>query len=475
MSADFPPKIGELAEVDKQSFTNLLENGDFESWSAGTAVDPDGWALSGAGATIARSTDEFIGTYSAGVTRSGAPTYFTQDIADYPRYQNRTVTMGCWVKTTQASAVRIRIADDADAVYSEYHTGGGTWEWLTVSYDVTATAAYLRAYGTIFTTDCTAYFDGAILVEGSVCPAFSPKPLPDVGVGVADFVEDPSTQSFTNLLENGDFESWSAGAAAAPDGWVKTGGSVARSADELISTYSCALTEAAGTGVLRQTITDYARYADRQLSVAVWCKTAVASQAKIIIYDGTNSYTSSWHTGGGGWELLTISGVIDSTPSQVEVYMYTYNSGTAYFDGAILVEGSVCPAFSPKLLADDGRTVAIDSATNKVTLGNLLACTPSSDATITAAGGITPTHTIMRIVSSGGAVNITADPQIAAGSDGQLLIVQGTSDANTVQLDDGTGLILEGAVAFVLGANDMIMFAYDSGESAWIEINRSNN
>lgn len=94
---------------------------------------------------------------------------------------------------------------------------------------------------------------------------------------------------------------------------------------------------------------------------------------------------------------------------------------------------------------------------------------------ITAAGGITITHRDMRIVGSGGAVNITADPQIVAGKDRQRVQIQGTNDVNTVQLDDGTGLILEGGISCILGENDIIELFYDIVELAWIEKFRSDN
>lgn len=101
--------------------------------------------------------------------------------------------------------------------------------------------------------------------------------------------------------------------------------------------------------------------------------------------------------------------------------------------------------------------------------------TPSADTAITAAGGITVTKPVMRIVGDGGPINITSDPQIVAGVDGQRVLLQGTSDVNTVTLDDGTGLALSGGVSFTIGQNDIIEFIYDSGESLWIEIGRSDN
>lgn len=96
---------------------------------------------------------------------------------------------------------------------------------------------------------------------------------------------------------------------------------------------------------------------------------------------------------------------------------------------------------------------------------------PSSDTAITAAGGITVTKAIMRVAGDGGAIDITANPQIVAGTDGQVVIIQGTHDTNTVTLDDGTGLAL--SAQCVLAAQDNITLMYDSGDSEWIETSRT--
>lgn len=95
---------------------------------------------------------------------------------------------------------------------------------------------------------------------------------------------------------------------------------------------------------------------------------------------------------------------------------------------------------------------------------------PSGDTSIVAGTGIVSIiNTIVRVAGSGGAVDITANPQIEAGADGQILIVQGTNDTNTVTLDDGTGLALCGGVSMVLAKNDNISLMYDLGESEWLE------
>ena len=75
--------------------------------------------------------------------------------------------------------------------------------------------------------------------------------------------------------------------------------------------------------------------------------------------------------------------------------------------------------------------------------------------------------------SEAAATNITADPQIANGSAGQLITIIGSSDTNTLTLDDGAGLRLTGQM--VLGIGDNITLLYESTIGDWTEISRSNN
>lgn len=93
--------------------------------------------------------------------------------------------------------------------------------------------------------------------------------------------------------------------------------------------------------------------------------------------------------------------------------------------------------------------------------------TVSDIVTVTASGGLNVTHSMMRIVSDGGAVNVTADPQISPGSiDGEPLEVQGTDDTNSVTFEDGDGLSM--STSITLAANGMLVFRWNSSQSLWI-------
>jgi len=92
---------------------------------------------------------------------------------------------------------------------------------------------------------------------------------------------------------------------------------------------------------------------------------------------------------------------------------------------------------------------------------------------ITAAGGITSTansRQLMFVQGSGGAVDITANPQISAGTTvGQELLLVGRSDTNTILLENGTGLSINGS--FLLGEDSVILLFWDG--TNWTEISRS--
>jgi len=89
------------------------------------------------------------------------------------------------------------------------------------------------------------------------------------------------------------------------------------------------------------------------------------------------------------------------------------------------------------------------------------------------AGHMSTTAGLQKIYveGSGGAVNITANPQIQAGTiDGQEMLICGRSQTNTVQLDHGDGLDLNGSI--ILGTNECIRLSWDTSE--WIELSRNN-
>ena len=85
----------------------------------------------------------------------------------YERFRGRTVTFGCWVKTSN-SGVEIAIGDSAGETGSADHGGGGGWEWLeltkTFADTITHVSFMLRNTSTANTT---IYFSQPIAVFGN--------------------------------------------------------------------------------------------------------------------------------------------------------------------------------------------------------------------------------------------------------------------------------------------------------------------
>lgn len=183
--ADGSIAIGDLATLifKDQQFNNLLRNGSFESWSAGTSSTPDAWvnASTGGGTAVKETTTVKIGSASyKTVNADGGYVAIYQTVHEekgISYFKNRTVTLGCWVYAGIANRVRLRLEDGPNNVYSPFHSGAGTWELLTVTHTVGTSATVVSVYIEITTgTPVTAYFDGAILVEGSLISAFVQHP-----------------------------------------------------------------------------------------------------------------------------------------------------------------------------------------------------------------------------------------------------------------------------------------------------------
>lgn len=94
---------------------------------------------------------------------------------------------------------------------------------------------------------------------------------------------------------------------------------------------------------------------------------------------------------------------------------------------------------------------------------------------VTAAGGINALYPVIRCSPSGGAVDITADPQIINGIDGMTIILIGSDDTETLTIDDGTGVQTAGDASRVLGKGDMLILKYLEIWTDWYEMGFIDN
>jgi len=93
---------------------------------------------------------------------------------------------------------------------------------------------------------------------------------------------------------------------------------------------------------------------------------------------------------------------------------------------------------------------------------------------LTGAIAINPSKSYIRVGGNAGAITMTANPQISPGVDGQIIILKGTSNTNTVNLLNTNGLTMTDGNDFALGNKDMIKFIYDAVDGQWIELFRSD-
>jgi hypothetical protein len=127
----------------------------------------------------------------------------------------------------------------------------------------------------------------------------------------------------------------------------------------------------------------------------------------------------------------------------------------------------------------NGNTISVGPTQGNATFnvdGNF-ALIGTATQLVTALGGITANRSYVRVVGDGGPITITANPQISVSGtlqDGQILILKGTSDVNTVTIVEGNGVSLESGVNFTLGSKDVLHLIYDSVDTEWIEISRSD-
>jgi len=106
--------------------------------------------------------------------------------------------------------------------------------------------------------------------------------------------------------------------------------------------------------------------------------------------------------------------------------------------------------------------------------GNFISTGFQNTGNIVAGTGITAAMLWENILYTGSsAIDITANPQIAPGYNGQRITIVGSSDTNTLTLDDGSGLLLSGQC--VLGVGDAITLIFNKAFNYWIEVSKSNN
>jgi len=178
-----------------------------------------------------------------------------------------------------------------------------------------------------------------------------------------------------NLLADPTFLIWPAGDALAPAHWVLSGAAaaIARAGTGLgdtsrkIGAFTAKVTAGgAAVAVLEQNLLpatgfDTGWQSGVSLSMGAWVRATAASAARLRITDGVNTSFSSFHTGGGAYEFLTIVGhSIAATATKLAAGMEVAISQVGYLSGPTVLFGQIPPAtFMPAPVAYDNFTVEI--------------------------------------------------------------------------------------------------------------------
>ena len=178
--------------------------------------------------------------------------------------------------------------------------------------------------------------------------------IPTIGAiqfdGATGYLTTPDSDDFyfgNQQLTNGDFETWSGGASAAPDGWTLAGAgaSVAREGTTIkIGTYSAKLTRSGADCQLGQDITNagghnLAYWKGRTITLGMWVYATSASKGYLIINDGVANYNSSDHPGDSAWHYLTVTATLSNSSTAIVVMGGVKVGDTSvYFDGAFVTD-----------------------------------------------------------------------------------------------------------------------------------------
>lgn len=155
---------------------NLIVNDDDQVWCAGDTAAPTGETAAGTGVAVARcgtglaDTTRKIGDFCPLLTRGTTDASLTRTVITGAAFSRAGflpglyAAGGAYVKCSTANAARVAIYDGVGYAYSDYHTGGGDWEWLPVTRQINVAATQLQLIRQVNNAAVGAYFSGRTLV-----------------------------------------------------------------------------------------------------------------------------------------------------------------------------------------------------------------------------------------------------------------------------------------------------------------------
>jgi hypothetical protein len=157
-----------------------IYNASFDLWGGTTAVE--GWIPTGAGATQTRERDSGnigMSETSMGLASGSSSEGRLELNHPWRRYlfdmKGQILTFYCWVKSSTTSHARIGLGNGSSITYSDYHSGDGDWELLSVEYDSSKTDTDLIPLLSVATT-AKSYFSDCWIGGGGTITEY-PWPI----------------------------------------------------------------------------------------------------------------------------------------------------------------------------------------------------------------------------------------------------------------------------------------------------------
>lgn len=179
----------------------------------------------------------------------------------------------------------------------------------------------------------------------------------------------------------------------------------------------------------------------------------------------------------------------DWNPGEDQVMVYVTNAwadpnyglaSDTLQSAKIITEAIESPAGKDLTITTGVLTVDAQLVVNKmVTLKNRLVLPASATQIVHGGDTIEPNAAKIKVGGAGSAIVMTSTPTIPDSEEGQLLIIQGADESNTVSFQDqsilaGSNLEL-GAASRILGKGDILTLTYDAADSVWYEVSYTDN
>jgi hypothetical protein len=188
---------------------NWLADPNFYIWpeetsngAASQTADLGHWELSGTGATMQRcgtgltdtKTKDADDGWTTKLSSAAATAYLLQWIlpTNTPvMLQGQSICLGAWVWASSSSVARLATYDnDTGYSYSSYHTGGSSWEWLTLIHELGNGTNKTWCGLEVASGTNAAYIQGATAVLGDIKPV---APIPSFAQHGSYLVAYPGT------------------------------------------------------------------------------------------------------------------------------------------------------------------------------------------------------------------------------------------------------------------------------------------